>query len=146
MRSLASSFLSSETTVVEYDLKQAKGMQAGLLFNMCFMWFLHFKMEQIQPLLIQSMMGISSMVYSPLFQVYIMGRNLERPFKTQGMPKLEEQASESGEDADTSAEATIDEKTEDDNEEDDDEVSDGEDSEDDEESESSDESDEDEED
>ena len=81
VKNLASSFLSSESTNMEYDLKQANSMQGGLLFNMCFMWFLHFKMEQMQPLLINSITGIMNMVYSPLFQVYVLGRNLERPFK-----------------------------------------------------------------
>ena len=52
VKNLASSFLSSESTFMEYDLKQAQSMQGGLLFNMFFMWVLHFKMEQVQPLLI----------------------------------------------------------------------------------------------
>lgn len=85
VKNLASSFLSSESTNMEYDLKQARSMQGGLLFNMCFMWFLHFKMEQMQPLLINSVTGIMNMVYSPLFQVYVLGRNLERPFKNPAM-------------------------------------------------------------
>lgn len=38
-------------------------------------------MEQVQPLIIQSFTGLVNMVYSPLFQIYVMGRNLERPFK-----------------------------------------------------------------
>lgn len=80
-KSLASSFLSSESTAVEYDLKQAAQMQRGLIFNMLLMWVLHFKMEQVQPLFINTVTGISNLVYSPLFQVYAMGRNLERPFK-----------------------------------------------------------------
>jgi Phosphate transport (Pho88) len=83
---LASSFLSSQSTVLEYDLKQAHNMQGGLIFNMLFMWFLHFKLKQIQPLLVQTVTGVMSMVYSPLFQVYCMGRNLERPFKTSSSP------------------------------------------------------------
>ena len=81
MKNLASSFLKSESTALEYDLKQARSMQGGLLFNMAFMWLLHFKMEQIQPLLINTVTGLLNMAYSPLFQVYILGRNLERPFK-----------------------------------------------------------------
>jgi hypothetical protein len=87
MKNLASSFLSSSTTVLEYDLKQSRNMQNGLLFNMLFMWFLHFKMGQIQPLLINTFNGIVSMIYSPLFQVYILGRNLERPFQIHAAPK-----------------------------------------------------------
>mmetsp|Transcript_32192 Transcript_32192/g.49909 ORF Transcript_32192/g.49909 Transcript_32192/m.49909 type:complete len:369 (+) Transcript_32192:161-1267(+) len=82
MKTLASSFLSSETTAMEYDMKEAKNMQGGVLFNMAFIWFLHFRMEQVQPVLIQVVTGFLQLVYNPLFQVYILGRNLERPFKT----------------------------------------------------------------
>jgi hypothetical protein len=38
-------------------------------------------MEQVQPLIIQSFTGIVNLIFSPLFQIYVMGRNLERPFK-----------------------------------------------------------------
>ncbi|CAJ1952414.1 unnamed protein product [Cylindrotheca closterium] len=83
VKNLASSFLSSETTVREYDMKQASNMQGGIIFNMAFNWFLHFKMQKTQPLLMQIITGTMQLVYHPLFQVYILGRNLERPFKTQ---------------------------------------------------------------
>ena len=82
MKSLASSFLASKSTVLEYDLKQIKSMQSGMIFNMLFMWVLHFKMKQVQPLIIQSITGMVNLIYSPLFQVYGLGRNLERPFKS----------------------------------------------------------------
>jgi hypothetical protein len=82
VKSLASSLLTSQSTVLEYDLAQAKSMNGGLLVNMGFMWFLHYKMGQTQPLFQQTISGITNMVYSPLFQVYVLGRNLERPFKT----------------------------------------------------------------
>lgn len=90
VKNLASSFLNSESTVLEYDLKQAKSMQNGLLINMCFMWFLHFKLQQIQPLLVQTASGLLNLAYSPLFQVYILGRNLERPFKNPAMKRFDE--------------------------------------------------------
>jgi hypothetical protein len=92
VKSLASSFLSSQSSVLEYDLQQTKSMQSGLLFNMLFMWFLHFKMNQVQPLFIQTMTGVASLIYSPLFQVYVMGRNLERPFKSPATKKFDEVA------------------------------------------------------
>ncbi|GKY94760.1 hypothetical protein MPSEU_000441400 [Mayamaea pseudoterrestris] len=94
MKNLASSLLSSELTVMEYDLKQAKSMQSGLLFNMLFVWFLHFKMNQVQPLLIQTITSVSNLIYSPLFQVYVLGRNLERPFKNPAMRQLEPSSDE----------------------------------------------------
>uniref|UniRef100_A0A7S4VV48 Uncharacterized protein n=3 Tax=Ditylum brightwellii TaxID=49249 RepID=A0A7S4VV48_9STRA len=82
VKNLAGQFLSSQTTVMEYDLKQAKSMSNSLLFPLAFNWFLHFKMNQVQPLLFQTANGISNLIYSPLFQVYVLGRNLERPFKS----------------------------------------------------------------
>lgn len=121
VKSLASSFLSSQSTALEYDLQQAKSMQSGLMFNMAFMWFLHFKMKQMQPLIINSLTGLMNMAYSPLFQVYVLGRNLERPFKSPQMPnqlsKMAEQAKEMAEQAKdveeaVKAEATIDEEEE----------------------------------
>jgi hypothetical protein len=83
VKGLASSFLSSETTVMEYDMKKATSMQGTVLFNMAFNYFLHFRMEKVQPLLMQIVTGTMQLIYNPLFQVYVMGRNLERPFKTQ---------------------------------------------------------------
>ena len=66
VKDLASQFLSSKTTVMEYDLKQAKSMNGGLLINMAFMWFLHFKMEQTQPLFAQTLTGVLQSGLPPL--------------------------------------------------------------------------------
>ena len=99
MKNLASSFLSSKSTVMEYDLKQARSMQSGLIFSMLFLWLLHFKMGQVQPLLIQTVTGLVNLIYSPLFQVYGMGRNLERPFKNPTSQKAEKEQNEEGDDA-----------------------------------------------
>ena len=107
LKKLTSSFLSSDSTVMEYDLKQASDMQGAVLLNICFMWFLHFRLEKVQPLVIQIMTGFMQLIYSPLFQVYVgrldsasssssssstpshkrcqlqvLGKNLQRPFKT----------------------------------------------------------------
>ena len=92
MKNLASSFLSSKSTVLEYDLRQTRSMQSGLIFNMMFLWFLHFKMGQVQPLLISTLNGLIAMVYSPLFQVYVLGRNLERPFQNPAMKTMQDAA------------------------------------------------------
>jgi hypothetical protein len=86
VKNLASSFLQSTSTVMEYDIKQANNMQGGMLFTLALMWFLHFRLGQVQPLLMQVATGILNLVYNPLFQVYVMGRNLERPFKTPVSP------------------------------------------------------------
>ena len=85
VKNLASSLLSSQSTVLEYDLAQIKSMNGGLLMNMAFLWFLHYKMGQTQPLYLQTVQGLMNLYYSPLFQVYILGRNLERPFKNPTM-------------------------------------------------------------
>jgi hypothetical protein len=49
IKNLASSFMSSSSTFVEYDLKQARSMQSGLIINMGFMWFLHFVSRPSDP-------------------------------------------------------------------------------------------------
>lgn len=81
-KDLTDKFLSSQSTIMEYDMNQSRKLGSGGLFSLAFMWFLHFKMNQVQPLFFQTASGILNLVYSPLFQVYVLGRNLERPFKT----------------------------------------------------------------
>jgi Phosphate transport (Pho88) len=98
LKSMASSFLATTSTIVDYDLKQANNMQSGLIMNMMFMWFLHFKMQQVQPLLVQSITGFANMIYSPLFQVYVLGRNLERPFKSPTPPAASESTTQDNKD------------------------------------------------
>lgn len=71
IKRVASSFLCSKTTMMDYDLKQASNMQGGVILNMGFMWFLHFKLDKVQPLLIQAFMGFLQLIYNPLFQVYV---------------------------------------------------------------------------
>jgi hypothetical protein len=97
MKSLASSFLASSSSVMEYDLAQARNMQGGILFNLAFMWLLHFKMEQVQPLILQTANGLINLFYSPLFQAYVLGRNLQRPFATQAALMAEAQKEVEGE-------------------------------------------------
>jgi hypothetical protein len=89
VKSLADQVLSTQTTILEYDLKQAKQMNGSLLFPMIFNYFLHFKMKQVQPLIMQTATGMVNLVYSPLFQVYVLGRNLERPFKQPVNPMMD---------------------------------------------------------
>jgi len=99
-KDLASKILSSQSTIMEYDLAQATQMSNKLLFSLLFMWFLHFKMGQVQPLLYQASSGIFTLVNSPLWQSYVWGRNLERPWKMVGMNEQvdEEKVSEVNED------------------------------------------------
>eukprot|EP00592_Proboscia_alata_P001561 CAMPEP_0194370064 /NCGR_PEP_ID=MMETSP0174-20130528/18405_1 /TAXON_ID=216777 /ORGANISM="Proboscia alata, Strain PI-D3" /LENGTH=363 /DNA_ID=CAMNT_0039147351 /DNA_START=173 /DNA_END=1264 /DNA_ORIENTATION=- len=82
VKGLTSKLLSSESTVMEYDMKQAASARSSLLMPLLFTWVIHFKFGQVQPLFLQASSGIVSLIYSPLFQIYVLGRNLERPFKT----------------------------------------------------------------
>lgn len=82
LKNLASSFLSKDTTVMEYDMGQVTSMQSGIIFSAVLMWILHFRFELVQPLLMTVCNNLVQLVYNPLFQVYVLGRNLERPFKT----------------------------------------------------------------
>mmetsp|Transcript_18367 Transcript_18367/g.42031 ORF Transcript_18367/g.42031 Transcript_18367/m.42031 type:complete len:96 (+) Transcript_18367:456-743(+) len=53
---------------------------------MLFNWFLHFKLGQVQPLVFQAASGAFALVNHPLFQVYVLGRDLERPFAAPASP------------------------------------------------------------
>lgn len=126
VKNLASSFLSSETTVMEYDLRQASNMQGGIIFNMLFNWFLHFKLQKTQPLLMQIISGTLQLAYHPLFQVYVLRRNLERPFKSQmtAAQKMMEAKAEA-EKGDTAEEAKANDEEEVEDDDDSEEVDDG---------------------
>jgi hypothetical protein len=91
VKNLASQFLTNESTVKEYDLKQANSMNSGLLFPMAMLWFLHFKMGQVQPLFLQTANGVKDFFFSPLFQVHVLGKNLERPFRNKKMEDMKKQ-------------------------------------------------------
>lgn len=108
VKNLANQMLSTHTTIYEYDLQQIKKMNSGLLFPMVFLYFLHFRMKQVQPLLMQTATGVMNLVYSPLWQVYVLGRNLERPFKVGGanplLGAMEGEGSVGGEEVGSSAE------------------------------------------
>mmetsp|Transcript_7853 Transcript_7853/g.16806 ORF Transcript_7853/g.16806 Transcript_7853/m.16806 type:complete len:443 (-) Transcript_7853:84-1412(-) len=122
VKSLADQVLSTQTTILEYDLKEVKKMNGSLLFPMVFLYFLHFKMKQVQPLIMQTATGFLNLVYSPLFQVYVLGRNLERPFKPPTNPMLgggmegmkNDEDVEEGDDAQSDSSAAIGETEEED--------------------------------
>merc|ERR1712157_601934 len=65
----------------EYDIAQTTSFNNQLFFPTAMLFFLHFKLGQVQPLIYQSASGILNLIYSPLWQAYVLGRNLERPFK-----------------------------------------------------------------
>ncbi|KAL3943577.1 MAG: hypothetical protein SGBAC_002358 [Bacillariaceae sp.] len=131
VKNLASSFLSSSSTVMEYDMKQASNMQGGVIFNAAFNWILHYKMQKTQPLLMQLLTGTMQLLYHPLFQVYVLGRNLERPFKTQISAAQKMEANEKGEADEDEAEKDDDDEEEEEEEEEEDEEEEAEDDDDD---------------
>jgi len=90
VKNMANSILSSESTIMEYDLSQAKNLNNSLLLPMVMLYFLHFKMGQVQPLIYQSVNGFKALLTSPLFQVYALGRNLERPFRNPQADKMKQ--------------------------------------------------------
>jgi len=109
VKNLASNFLKTDSTIAEYDMGQARNMQGGILFNVLLMWFLHFKMQQVQPILVTTVNGILQLAYNPLFQVYVLGRNLERPFKS---PEVFKNPREDEDESQTDDTTTQDETTE----------------------------------
>ena len=70
-KNLASTLLNMETTVMEYDLENASRLQAGVLFNLALMWYLHFRLNKVHPLLMQTVTGCLQLVFNPLFQIYV---------------------------------------------------------------------------
>jgi len=120
---LASRFLSSPSTVRDYDVSQANALRNGALLPMAFNWFIHFKWGQVQPLVFQASSGVFALVHHPLFQAYVLGRDLERPFKTPPNPmaanleKMKEEAEKggtAGEEADAEVEDEDESEEEDD--------------------------------
>lgn len=115
VKNIANQFLASTSTIMEYDLSQAKSMNNGLLVPMIMLWVLHFKMGQVQPLFFQTASGVKELVFSPLFQTYILGKNLERPFKNKRMEEMQKQQEELNATSDDTAEVEKQEDAVDDN-------------------------------
>ncbi len=97
VKNMADSFLSSQSTIFEYDLSQAKSLTNSVLFPMVMLWFLHFKMGQVQPLFFQTANGVKDLIMNPLFQCYVLGRQLERPFRNLKMEEMQKRQEEGGE-------------------------------------------------
>ncbi|KAI2503081.1 Phosphate transport (Pho88) [Fragilaria crotonensis] len=92
VKNLASSLLSSQSTVLEYDLAQIKSMNGGLLMNMAFLWFCITKWDKLS----------------------------QRPFKNPTLSKLMDDKTTSGEDDTTATSSSVATDDEDDEEDDDD--------------------------
>jgi hypothetical protein len=93
----SSSFPSSKLTIWEYDLQQGAEGNMPLLFSVAYQWQLrHFKnLEQNQVLITSTatlINGLWTLFYSPLsFQVDVLGKNLERPFKSPAVVMRQEE-------------------------------------------------------
>ena len=80
---LTNSFTSgTKITIRDYDVQQANTLFYGLLPNLIIMWIIHFKFKQVQPLFLTTASGVLTLIQNPLFQVYVLGKKLERPFKS----------------------------------------------------------------
>jgi len=64
----------------EYDLYQLKQLRNQTLTSFAIILFLHLKWGFIQPLFMQSLLGLSSLLSNPLVRVYIFGELLKRPW------------------------------------------------------------------
>ena len=106
LKKMMSNFLSKDVTVMQYDMDQAKGMQTSIIITMIITWFMHFKFQQVQPLLVTIISGYFQLFMNPLFQVYVLGRNLERPFKAPKPAWIQE-----NEDATETPESTAEEES-----------------------------------
>ena len=108
---MADSFLSSQSTIFEYDLSQAKALTNSVLFPMVMLWFLHFKMGQVQPLFFQTANGVKDFIMNPLFQCYVLGRKLERPFRNLKMEEMQKRQQQ-GEENDVEGEGEVENESE----------------------------------
>jgi len=73
------------TTYRDYDLLETSKPLRAVFMGVMMMGFLHIYMKFTQPLFIQALMGIKSLVESKPFQLYILNKpadgDLKRPFK-----------------------------------------------------------------
>lgn len=76
------------TTIHAYDLSQLKTAFRGQLMAIAMMGFMHLYMKYTNPLLIQSIIPVKSMLESNLVKIHIYGQpasgDLKRPFKAPG--------------------------------------------------------------
>ncbi|KAJ8905731.1 hypothetical protein NDN08_002236 [Rhodosorus marinus] len=79
-------------TVMEYDLGQLSTQRTQMLMNSLMVAFFHFKMGQVSPLVMTSVMGIMRFLDDPMFKIHVLGNEavgaLERPFKAESNPLM----------------------------------------------------------
>lgn len=70
-------------TIAEYDLEQVETLIKGMYTSWLMMGGMHFYMKYTQPMVMQGISPIKSVLEHPLFKAYIMGEEVERPFGQQ---------------------------------------------------------------
>ncbi|EHK48817.1 hypothetical protein TRIATDRAFT_298139 [Trichoderma atroviride IMI 206040] len=73
------------TTICAYDLNQLRQAWRGQLMGVAMMSFMHLYMKYTNPLVIQSIIPVKSVIESNLFKIHVLGHaasgDLKRPFK-----------------------------------------------------------------
>lgn len=73
------------TTICAYDLNQLRQAWRGQLMGIAMMSFMHMYMKYTNPLVIQSIIPVKSVIESNLFKIHVLGHaasgDLKRPFK-----------------------------------------------------------------
>lgn len=64
-------------TISEYDSAELRKLIQQTVFSVLLLSFLHYKYEYIQPLILQSILPLKNLYSTPLFKIFILGRNAE---------------------------------------------------------------------
>jgi len=67
-------------SVKEYDLSQLKALLSSTAMTIGITAFIHIKFGLVPPLLMQGILAISTLYGNPMFQAYVLGKDLPRPF------------------------------------------------------------------
>lgn len=78
------------TTVVAYDLEQIETLIKGMYTSWLMMAGMHFYMKYTQPMVMQGISPIKAALEHPLFNAYVLGKEVERPFNQTPAAKPEE--------------------------------------------------------
>mmetsp|Transcript_4367 Transcript_4367/g.6193 ORF Transcript_4367/g.6193 Transcript_4367/m.6193 type:complete len:313 (-) Transcript_4367:250-1188(-) len=119
MKGVLSNMMERDTTVRDYDLELVKKGRNSQIGSLLLMAYLHLRRGYLQPLIMQTFLGIFSLLRDPLVQIYIYQRQsdgkLARPFKPPTpawLKAMEEQtkALDVNSDKDEDSESAIDEE------------------------------------
>jgi len=73
-------------TILDYDILKLKAMVKKLMISCLITAVVHYQWKFIPPLLIQSMIAVTSLFDNELFSAHILRHSLTRPFKKQNNP------------------------------------------------------------